>query len=355
MSDCDTSRTAVKRSPRGTTAVSVLILLLLTGYGCATSPDAAVSPDAGQTTDRERGLRAPSPQDDARRPDVIATVIDARPVAIINGRRVDWGEIKAHLTEAVGGTIIREYALDRRLEEEIRDAGITITADTLAAERRTMLRMLSDDPDQAIRLLQELRARQGLGSRRFEALLRRNASLRALVRDQVEITESQIHQMYDVMYGARRQARLITLPTLREARSVIERIEQGEFFGEVAVDVSTDASAPRGGLLEPIARLDPSYPEALRQALWSMQPGDVSSPILVDEQYAVMQFVSEFAGEELELETVRHDLEQRVRLNQERSLMDRLARHLLVNSSFNLLDDALKESWEMRRRAEPIR
>ena len=35
------------------------------------------------------------------------------------------------------------------------------------------------DPNVALRLLEELRARQGLGQRRFDALLRRNAMLRA--------------------------------------------------------------------------------------------------------------------------------------------------------------------------------
>jgi hypothetical protein len=294
------------------------------------------------------------PRDD-RRPEVVATVLDARPVAIINGRRVDWGEIRPYVTEAAGGMILREHALDRRLAEEVAAAGIEITADALAGERRLMLEMLSDDPNTAIRLLSELRARQGLGTRRFEALLRRNASLRALVRDQVEVTDALIHQMYDVVHGPRRQARLMTLPTLREARQAIERLERGEFFGDVAVDVSTDASSSRGGLLEPISRHDPAYPDALRTTLWQLPLGEISSPIMLDDQYAVIQFIVESGGDDVSLENVRDDLARRVRLNHERMLMDRLARHLIVNSSFNILDESLKESWDMRRRAEPVR
>lgn len=346
-------RNATHYSIRRTAFITGICVLLLSGYGCATAPDAASQADRSHSAQAEAASAVDSPPAE-RRPEFISTVIDARPAAIINGRRVDWGEIKPLLTEAAGGTIIREYALDMRLKEELRDHGITITADFLASERRLMLEMLHDDPDQSIRLLRELRARQGLGSHRFESLLRRNASLRALVQDQVEITETQIGQMYDVVYGTRRQTRLMTLPTLREARDAIDRIEQGEFFGDVAVDVSTDASAARGGLLEPITLFDPSYPEALRRALWGLERGDVSSPIMLDEQYAVIQFIAEFAGEDVALDDVRDELERRVRLNQERALMDRLARHLLVNSSFNLLDDALKESWEMRRQTETI-
>jgi len=331
-------------------------MLLLSGYGCESAPDAASDRSSASSASQ----RAASTSDDElarfdRRPDVVATVIDARPVAIINGRRVDWGDIKAPLAEAGGGMILREYALDRQLEIELHERSITIDADTVSRERRLMLEMLSDDPDQALRLLAELRARQGLGSRRFEALLRRNAALRALVRDQVQITETQITQMYDVMYGASRQARLITVPTLREAREAIERIEQGEFFGDVAVDISTDASAPRGGLLEPITLFDPSYPDALRRALWGLQRGEVSDPIMLDEQYAVIRFLDEFAGEDVELDEVRDELERRVRLNQERTLMDRLARRLLSDTSFNILDEAIKESWNMRRREGGVR
>lgn len=335
--------------------ILLALILSLVACGCESAPQTSRGATGDRAAPAQPDASAQSPSVDPRRPDVVATVIDARPVAIINGRRVDWGEIKHALTEAAGGTVLREYALDKQLDQAIRDEGITIDADTIARERRLMLEMMSDDPNQAIRLLSELRSRQGLGSKRFAALLRRNAALRALVQDRVTITESQIAQMHDVMYGTRRQARLMTLPSLREAREAINRVEDGEFFGDVAVDVSTDASAARGGLLEPITLFDPSYPESLRRALWGLKPGEVSSPIMLEDQYAVIQFLAEFAGEDVAMEDVRDDLVRRVRLNHERALMDQLARHLLVNSSFNILDEALKESWDMRRRTEPVR
>ena len=165
--------------------------------------------------------------------------------------------------------------------------------------------VIDEDTAAALRLLDTLRQRQGLGQVRFENLLRRNAALRAMVRDRVSISEAEILQLHEIVHGAKRQARLIVVPTLTDARRILARLEGGEAFMDVAVAVSTDSSAPRGGLLEPISIADPSYPESLRAALWKLEHGDVSSPILLDGQYALLTLVREIPADGAHLEDVR--------------------------------------------------
>lgn len=269
---------------------------------------------------------------------------------MINGRAVSWGELRPLLSEAAGAEILREVALDRVLEEIAQRRGVNISEEDVAAERRLMRKTLAlDDPDRAVRLLNELRQRTGLGERRFQALLRRNATLRALIRDRVQITDAAVRQMFDAVHGPRRQVRLITLPSLTDIRRAITRIEAGEPFSDVAVDVSTDASASRGGLLEPISRFDPSYPDALRRAIWELSPGEISSPLMLDEQYAVIQLQREIEGNDVDLDDVRDAIAERVRLAQERMHMDQFARQLIADVSINIFDESLRESWEMQR------
>ncbi len=72
---------------------------------------------------------------------------------------------------------------------------------------------------------------------------------------------------------------------------------------------------------------DPSYPQAIREALWALKRG-VSPPVFPREQCAVLMMVQEIEGDEVQLEGVWSQLKRRVRLNRRRILMDQRARRL---------------------------
>ena len=59
--------------------------------------------------------------------------------------------------------------------------------------------------------------------------------------------------------------------------------------------------------------------------------------------------VREIGGDKVTLEQVRPQLERLVRLDQERLLMDRLARRLLQRATVMVIDGALRNSWDTRR------
>jgi len=305
-------------------------------FGCQTAPDASSSarnPASGGGTEP------------------VATVIDARPAALIGGRGVAWGDLRPALTERAGAEILREYILNRAVTDTASERSIEVTADDIARERKFLAESLNPDPNTALRLLDQLRTRQGLGRYRFNALLKRNAALRAMVQDGVEVTEDTIVQLHAMAYGPKRQARLIIVPTLNHAQLAIARTIAGERFADLATELSSDVSASRGGMLQPIARNDPSYPAALRRALWELEIGELSDPILLDDRFAVLLYVRSFKAEDVPLGEVREDLRKRARLNQERLLMDQLARDLVVNVSVTVFDDELHEAWQRAQRA----
>lgn len=283
---------------------------------------------------------------------VTGSYIDVRPAALVQGRVVEWAEMRPLLNEAAGATVLREVTLDRALAIELLKTGIEVRPDDVDRERQLFYETLDPDPDVAVRLGRRLRARQGLGEYRFERLLRRNAGLRMLVADRVVVTSEAIERMYELVYGPTRQARLIVVPTLADAQRAVDRINAGEPFIDVAVEISTDASAARGGLLAPMSSADPTYPQIMRDALWELEAGEVSSPIFLGDQYAVLQLVREDPGEAAAMEDVRADLARRVQLTQERLLMDQLARRLLAETKVTIIDDALQESWELQQRRQ---
>ncbi len=346
----------------------VLVSMLL--YGCGRSTDA----QRVATSNDESALDAASDQPalhtaqqpvpsiqiistaDAGGGDAATTIVDARPVALIDARPVTWGELRESLTEAAGAQALREVILERGLGTLLADRGIAISEDAIAAERTLFITSLDADPNVALRLLDELRKRQGLGATRFRKLLWQNAALRALVADRVQVTDDAVQRMFDLVHGPKRQARLIMVPNLAEAERVLARVEIGEAFSDIAVEVSTDASAARGGLLEPISRNDETYPAAVREALWQLElvpadspgssPGNVSNPILLDTGYAIVKLERKFAADDVQLADVRAEMERLVKINQERTLMDQLARTILRGANVTVIDAALSDSWQ---------
>lgn len=320
----------------GSTCLAALLLFACTPRADSSDPDVrAPAVQAGAAGGVDGGR-------------IMSTLIDARPAAIIEGKVLDWGELRPLLNEAAGARVLQEVVLDRQLDERIAAAGIVITDDDVDAERSLFYETLSSDPDVSARLARELRARQGLGRVRFARLLRRNARLRALVRGDVEISDEAVGVMYELVHGPTREARLMVLPTLGQAQAAIDRVESGELFGEVAAELSTDTSAARGGMLAPISNRDATYPEALRQSLFALEQGELSPPVLLGDRYAVLLMMREIEGDGADPQEVRADLERAVRLNQERLLMDRLGRELLAEASVTILDDQLAWSWEQR-------
>jgi len=279
-------------------------------------------------------------------PPRVADASATTPIAFWRGRAIRLDDLDTALAELSGGIVLREYLLDRRIAELAAERGVAVDAAMLKQEEQRLLETLSEDSDRAAELLDAVRARQGLGPARYEALLRRNAALRALVAGEIAVDEASIERIFDVRHGPRRVARIIAVAELSEASRLAESISAGEDFAELAFAHSTDSSRGVGGLVTPISRLDPSWPNAFREALYDLAPGETSPPVLVDGSWVLVHFVEEMPGDGVELESVRPRLEQLARIQLERVRMDRVARDAAASLDPDIVDPVFRESWK---------
>ncbi len=347
-------------------AARALAIAALTGFLAGCSGSGGGRGETGVTRDVTRGLDATdrylSSNSGARASTTERSRQSDRPVALLADDVITWDEIRPRLTEAVGGPVLEELVLERMLERECRARGIEITPRELATERELLAQALvitgaapGQDRAAAERVLAQVRRERGLGEVRFAALLRRTAMMRALVQTEVAITPEAIQRAYEVRYGERFRVRLITVGSAREAMRLIERLRTGEPFDALAMEVSTDVSSVRGGLIEPISPEDPSWPQALREALRTMTVGEVrGSPVALETGFAVLRLEERLAPatDRPSPEVVRADLEQEVRVRQERLLMNRLARRLIAEAPLSVVDTELRRAWELRREAD---
>lgn len=272
---------------------------------------------------------------------------NGRVIALIDGRPITLERMQPFLKEAAGVTTLNDIVLDMMLEEEARLNGIHLSSDEIAAERELFLDSLQDvglvQPGQNPEdILLTVRRARGLGPVRFEALLRRTAMLRALVQPQVNVTDEMIVLAHAIEHGPKRTVRIITTANLPDAQLAMNEIRNGESFADVAARRSTDASAARGGLLEPFGEFDPSYPDALRRATFRLSIGEVSSPLAIDNGYAIVTFIEAVPADGVSIDEAREQLRRRVRRQEERRLMAARADRLRQRARVTVLDPELQ-------------
>ncbi len=250
-------------------------------------------------------------------------------IALVDGKTITMSTLESELIEAAGNQALRDAVLDVRLKEECAAQRLEVTPALREQERALLLETLSKEPREAEDLLRKLRANLALGDARFEALLRRNAALRLLAGRDVVIDDAGMHATFDTMHGPKRRARVAALADLASAERFLASVESGRTFAEVTAELSIDPSAPRGGLLPPIAALDPSWPESVRRALFALEKaGDRTMPILDQSHYIVIEFLATIPADGVTMEAARADVERVLRRSRERILMDGLARTL---------------------------
>ncbi|NBC10603.1 MAG: hypothetical protein GVY24_02560 [Planctomycetes bacterium] len=272
-----------------------------------------------------------------------------KPVAYIDARALTAGDLRASLYEAAGGEVLADLVLDRAVAQALADRGLEPDAADLAAEKRRLLETLSDDPDTAARLLNELRNTRGLGQARFEALLRRSAGLRKLVADRVEVTDAALQRQYLLRHGPRYRVRLLVTATADEANKLRRQALDGTPFSDLAALHSIDPSAAQGGLLSPISPADTSYPQAVRNALPKLDAEAISPVLALGDRFAVLKLEDKIKADDVALDDVRNELASAVRRRGERLLMEQQARELLAAAEVVVLDPALKAAWERQR------
>ena len=172
-------------------------------------------------------------------------------------RRGRWDDVWEPMAEYAGGIIVSEVVLDHLLDREMRRRGVVVGASDIDRERNALTRTIAEGVGvgdvAAQQLVREVTLARGLGPRRMEALLRRNAMLRRIASESVVVTEDLLVLAHEIEHGRRFVARLIVAEGHREASEIRAQLESGpreslrSRFAEAAVELPTDQSGAAGG------------------------------------------------------------------------------------------------------------
>ncbi len=293
------------------------------------------------------------------------------PLATIGGEPVWASDLSPALAEVAGGLVLEELVLDRNLARALASAGITISREETEQERALLIETIAQesgtDGNGAARSLGTIRVQRGLGPARFDALLTRNAGLRALVRREREAAakgrsgaeaaaeEDAFRTYLEREFGARASARVIVVPTAESARVLRERLMAGAggdalvaAFAKAAFEESVDArTAARGGLLGPVSPADATLSPAIAGALRTLAPMEVSGVLNLERTFGLVLVESRTEGTAPTREEAA-SARTRFELRRERDAMDALAQRLVAGPNPTIFDEHLNWSWESR-------
>ena len=280
---------------------------------------------------------------------------DQQIVALLDRSPITRDQLDDDLSERAGRQALTDLILDRLLETQLHNRGIELSAADLAFEESLFVRTIDAiGPNApASLLLRQIQIAQGLGPHRYPRLIRRNAMLRRLVRDNAKPTEPEYQLAERIAFGQRYQVRLLVCADRASAiaiRSELSALTGDALrwtFAQHCMTSSIHPSAPRGGLIAEMSPDDPTYPITLAEALRSTEPGELSPIISLPEGYALVlveSLIPASTPSPEQINTVRTQLE----LRKARVEMERLAHRLIKEAQVLVTDRALNWTWTNR-------
>lgn len=180
------------------------------------------------------------------------------------------------------------------VEMEARALGITVTDDEVEQElARAMVGYGSEEQYYA-----QMQSQLGLSRQEVFAETAYRLTLQAIATVGITINEADIDTYLDQnaeRFTPKKELELsmIKVSTYAEGEQVMDRLEQGENFADLAREVSIDKeSRQQGGSLGKVEEDDPFWPEELLKTAASLSAGDIAGPIQAENDFAIIRLES---------------------------------------------------------------
>ncbi len=256
-------------TPRSLLAAALFVLLALAG-----EPGPALVGEPGPAL--AAGPGQPSPA--APEPGI---------VAVVNGEPVYVEDLK-RLLEQVHSAV----AAGPRSKPDLDRLMYRLVNDTLLAREARAMGMDQEDPIPA----RMAARRESLAIARLE---KEEITSRAEARDE------EIEQAFETEYR-RITFRILTVREREKAAALRGQIEKGADFATVARENSVDPYAPKGGLVQDLARIDTPY--EFQAAVFALEPGALEGPIVTRIGYSVVRVESFAAADPARLPELKPSL-----------------------------------------------
>jgi parvulin-like peptidyl-prolyl isomerase len=278
-------------------------------------------------------------------------------IAMVNNLPVDRDEFFRVLYASAGTRVLRQF-IGLELARQMAEAqGIRPTQADFDNEYKRVVDQMGPEKDslgKALtledrkRILRAVLERRGLSVEEFEIGIKNQTYLKAIVKNQIQISDAMVQDEFKRVYGPRRTVRVIALPDMKLAETIYNRLTKGEKFAKLAVENSIDFnSAPIGGQLGEITKNDPKVPLIVSNSAYELKVGKFSSPIKVNSQFWIIKVDQESTPKPISYDKVENQLRNDLYDRLEGEMIEKLETTLFKNAKIKVYDRPLSKQFNL--------
>lgn len=258
---------------------------------------------------------------------------DSHVIAEVEGVTITEKQLITELQEKYG-----EIAVASLIEKtifEVRAQDLNITEAEITKELNDIRDAYNLADDAAF---EQFLASQSIGTEDdFRNLINQQLIIQKVATEGIVVTEAEIQQEFDA--GKKLQASHILVEDMETVQEIMDKLNKGGDFGDLAKEYSTDTgSGANGGSLGEFER-GQMVPE-FEQAAFSLEVDEISEPVQSQFGYHIIKVTARVPFEET-LEEVKDELEEALSRRQARPL-EEVQRELVESATIDIKDERFK-------------
>lgn len=257
-------------------------------------------------------------------------------VATIQDRAITEDEWIQALKKRYGQEMLMTLLNRKAVALEAESRGIDVTQAELEAEIETMSRAYGSKE----RFFAQMEEQLGIPEEELRTETTYRLLLEKIATADVHIEEQYIDdylQRHPDQFRPKKQLdlSLIEVASEAEGNAVMDRLEHGEDFADLAAEVSLDEyTRGDGGKIGLVEEDDPFLPPELMEAVLTLEAGDIAGPIRLAENYAIVYVEDILQPPAPSEDSVREAVRKQLALERSVSLSE--------------LEERLREKYEAR-------
>lgn len=245
---------------------------------------------------------------------------DSRTVATVDGEKITEGELNNLLQSQYGASALDSLITNKIVELEAKKLDITVSDKEIEEEYKTYTESYGGED-----ALLETMANYNMTKEDIEKDIETYLLTLKVMEDYIDVTDEDVKAYYEENKEsfdteAQVEASHILVEDEATANEVIEKLNAGEDFAELAKEYSTDtASAENGGELGYFS--SGQMVEEFEKAAFAMNVGEVSkTPVKTEHGYHIIKVTDKKDAEESTYETAKEEARKQLvdeRVNEE--------------------------------------
>ncbi|WP_264740134.1 peptidylprolyl isomerase [Cytobacillus firmus] len=227
--------------------------------------------------------------------------------ATVNGEKISQDELHERLVDQYGQELLDSLITEKVINQEAKKENVKVTQEEIDEEKAVYAESYGGED-----ALKQTLESSGLTMADFEEDIESYLATKKLLEPRIEISEEDMKAYFDENKDSFAQEEQVSASHIlvedeKAAKEVIEKLNDGGDFAELAAEYSTDESnKDAGGDLGFFGKGDMAA--EFEEAAFALEPGKISEPVKTEYGYHVIKVAEKQEAKEAVYEDVNEDI-----------------------------------------------